>query len=145
MNRYRIDWIQGSSPLTRGKRLYGIATALVPMAHPRSRGENSCVVTFWLVATWLIPAHAGKTITISKALASLKAHPRSRGENRTRGIDSPGFQGSSPLTRGKLVHGKGGKARIGLIPAHAGKTRRGASRRCRRKAHPRSRGENSFL
>ena len=50
--------------------------------------------------------------------------------------------GSSPLTRGKrtasLQHRRIGR----LIPAHAGKTRRGTPIAPSRPAHPRSRGEN---
>ena len=50
--------------------------------------------------------------------------------------------GSSPLTRGKQGDGPFRLPERGLIPAHAGKTMRPAYRRSRRKAHPRSRGEN---
>ena len=50
--------------------------------------------------------------------------------------------GSSPLTRGKRSSPKGPRDRLRLIPAHAGKTRRGCFRRGRSGAHPRSRGEN---
>ena len=50
--------------------------------------------------------------------------------------------GSSPLTRGKLRRWAGTRARGRLIPAHAGKTPRSSQNRRRRKAHPRSRGEN---
>ena len=50
--------------------------------------------------------------------------------------------GSSPLTRGKLgcvVPTVGG---VGLIPAHAGKTRLMSAGMIQARAHPRSRGEN---
>ena len=50
--------------------------------------------------------------------------------------------GSSPLTRGKLVVGLCDLYRIGLIPAHAGKTRLSACQPNKVWAHPRSRGEN---
>ena len=52
--------------------------------------------------------------------------------------------GSSPLTRGKLVFASDGKAKAGLIPAHAGKTLNTASIAPVDWAHPRSRGENVF-
>ena len=49
----------------------------------------------------LIPAHAGKTVSLEGAQVQLMAHPRSRGEN----YDLAGLlarnEGSSPLTRGK--------------------------------------------
>ena len=70
------------------------------------------------------------------------AHPRSRGENQPGARARPHPRGSSPLTRGKH------KARVfldpeeGLIPAHAGKTRRICGTATLKWAHPRSRGEN---
>ena len=50
--------------------------------------------------------------------------------------------GSSPLTRGKPPMTQAAPGDLGLIPAHAGKTRRATKRVARSKAHPRSRGEN---
>ena len=50
--------------------------------------------------------------------------------------------GSSPLTRGKHCAGDRLISALRLIPAHAGKTRRGGRRRRRYRDHPRSRGEN---
>ena len=113
---------RGSSPLTRGKlpqaqraqrsdRLIpahaGKTAGLMPKkppleAHPRSRGENSEILSGHyrpsgsspltrgkrssLLATptanRLIPAHAGKTSRRRSRLSSTGAHPRSRGENR---------------------------------------------------------------
>ena len=111
----------GSSPLTRGKQ----RCASVPPCRPG-----------------LIPAHAGKTCEGVEACGGVGAHPRSRGENL--GDEDPGvFEvGSSPLTRGKLLsHDRFVLAR-GLIPAHAGKTTSAYDGGSRRRAHPRSRGEN---
>ena len=51
--------------------------------------------------------------------------------------------GSSPLTRGKLSSASLWTGRWRLIPAHAGKTNRLSGRFAVRRAHPRSRGENS--
>ena len=113
-------------------------------AHPRSRGENVHVVSFHLGSDGsspltrgklkplvrvkpqgrLIPAHAGKTVSICIARRRGRAHPRSRGEN-------PG-----PLSqRGDPVW---------LIPAHAGKTSIPHAHRHAVEAHPRSRGENGL-
>ena len=90
----------------------------------------------------LIPAHAGKTETGGEAYIPLAAHPRSRGENtRTTTRQSPP-SGSSPLTRGKRIFAPGLRVRVGLIPAHAGKTCRPLTLRSALGAHPRSRGEN---
>ena len=112
----------GSSPLTRGKPAIGLERI------GRAR---------------LIPAHAGKT---GQALVDPRApwaHPRSRGENVKAEQKEEDMQGSSPLTRGKLLIEYRLRTRPRLIPAHAGKTYP-ETRRCRTTwAHPRSRGENS--
>ena len=79
---------------------------------------------------------------LSSSLAAMPAHPRSRGENTIAGATMYTRSGSSPLTRGK-PHNVGARlAQVGLIPAHAGKTRRNLLARLRAPAHPRSRGEN---
>ena len=114
----------GSSPLTRGKPIEG---ALNP-----SVGR-------------LIPAHAGKTENGGKAWNKATAHPRSRGENSA-GPPSPArSRGSSPLTRGKRRLWALPSLAFRLIPAHAGKTSDQRSDSDGRQAHPRSRGENSWL
>ena len=98
---YRIDWTQGSSPLTRGKRE-------LRQLQARNRG--------------LIPAHAGKTAANASPYGCTGAHPRSRGENPCR-ADRPFLAlGSSPLTRGKQFETRQYKFGPRLIPAHAGKT-----------------------
>ena len=53
-------------------------------------------------------------------------------------------RGSSPLTRGKRLSTGGMSSRIGLIPAHAGKTPPRPRPQPNRRAHPRSRGENCW-
>ena len=111
----------GSSPLTRGKR------------GGRSRGV-------W--GRRLIPARAGKTVrTVSESLFS-PAHPRSRRENVNFRPPKIFLDGSSPLTRGKPDCGCFTSQHVGLIPAHAGKTRLGRYSAHVSEAHPRSRGEN---
>ena len=94
-------YVEGSSPLTRGKPMEGV---------------------YAVGCERLIPAHAGKTSGRLLRAVLGRAHPRSRGENaRANGPACP-RRGSSPLTRGKL----GGDKLVGvlsrLIPAHAGKT-----------------------
>ena len=73
-----------------------------------------------------------------------EAHPRSRGENVSSSVRRASSIGSSPLTRGKLDISHRLGLRMGLIPAHAGKTRIRNQRRTRHAAHPRSRGENPY-
>ena len=113
---------RGSSPLTRGKRL-------------REQAQQA--------RHGLIPAHAGKTTRGPSVPTGRPAHPRSRGENSPQKRRSPGWAGSSPLTRGKLSPEEEVARLGGLIPAHAGKTFSIASRMICRRAHPRSRGENA--
>ena len=70
------------------------------------------------------------------------AHPRSRGENDLDAGHRRSSPGSSPLTRGKPQDRRALSGGLGLIPAHAGKTRRGALSALCLPDHPRSRGEN---
>ena len=90
----------------------------------------------------LIPAHAGKTPPTRRQTESARAHPRSRRENDEKWAASDAIQGSSPLTRGKLVDGVDRDRAAGLIPAHAGKTEEALRVLKPGGAHPRSRGEN---
>ena len=132
-------------------------------AHPRSRGENTANGQTWglgvgsspltrgkpagraagQAVAGLIPAHAGKTSSQRRSPTMRRAHPRSRGENQIQVLKAHMGDGSSPLTRGKLIADRITGKTIGLIPAHAGKTSR--TPRCVRmsRAHPRSRGENA--
>ena len=112
---------QGSSPLTRGKRAN---------AH---RG---------FLTVRLIPAHAGKTVCGFSPASPAPAHPRSRGENEYVPTNGDVLEGSSPLTRGKLVVNAVITWWLRLIPAHAGKTWFVRIFAAIRRAHPRSRGEN---
>ena len=112
----------GSSPLTRGKLC----------ALPAGGGRGG-----------LIPAHAGKTPRPAARPCRVRAHPRSRGENDQVQLIRERGCGSSPLTRGKryayTMHGY----LPGLIPAHAGKTTDINRRSINKRAHPRSRRENT--
>ena len=132
-------------------------------AHPRSRGENVAAELRLRVAKGsspltrgklvkppslsaldrLIPAHAGKTTVPEIVVVTAGAHPRSRGENLSRRFAPQLILGSSPLTRGKQFTAKLKIVKIGLIPAHAGKTSRALAAGASPRAHPRSRGENT--
>ena len=134
----------GLIPAHAGKTLPGKASTRPHRAHPRSRGENrhpregphnaagsspltrGKQPTVILSVLWrgLIPAHAGKTGHALAAGRAHRAHPRSRGENEGKGHCLVRPRGSSPLTRGKPSRAIRARARDGLIPAHAGKTRR---------------------
>ena len=77
---YSMSQAQGSSPLTRGKRVSD-------SNHEAMEG--------------LIPAHAGKTDLRGGGAHERGAHPRSRGENAADPYGRDTLAGSSPLTRGK--------------------------------------------
>ena len=132
-------------------------------AHPRSRGENPMGLTTeeaekgsspltrgkllvdqcsrWFAG--LIPAHAGKTCRHPRGRAPRRAHPRSRGENAAFTALRNVSLGSSPLTRGKRLETDAQLIKLGLILAHAGKTRTRRPLASANPAHPRSRGENA--
>ena len=155
----------GLIPAHAGKTGPTSPCPLTPRAHPRSRGENALGITTCMPAPGsspltrgkptrsprrtkpggLIPAHAGKTHWGSPSGRPLRAHPRSRGENLLHDRVSTAGGGSSPLTRGKRVAGAWSPKRVGLIPAHAGKTKRSAKIAPVKWAHPRSRGENGYF
>ena len=108
---------------------------------PLTRGKHPAWI-LRVIASRLIPAHAGKTRCNPRVQPCVAAHPRSRGENSGLRLWLSARSGSSPLTRGK--RGGGRLARWGgrLIPAHAGKTILAAVNGSSLTAHPRSRGEN---
>ncbi len=81
-------------------------------------------------------------MTTATAPPPMRAHPRSRGENVCTQAYKRNHAGSSPLTRGKLRTMVSPASASGLIPAHAGKTSGRRQTIRRRRAHPRSRGEN---
>ena len=132
----------GLIPAHAGKTITWIAQLITSWAHPRSRGENSLILTgrlggcgsspltrgkrtdrnFRSVHSGLIPAHAGKTHRSPTRSVPRQAHPRSRGENVQVTGAALDPKGSSPLTRGKLECCRQVDARRRLIPAHAGKT-----------------------
>ena len=132
----------GLIPAHAGKTISGLPAVWSETAHPRSRGENARSATrsacpagsspltrgkhddqaATLHAERLIPAHAGKTAHVPRPAFRRGAHPRSRGENAPGIASANWFQGSSPLTRGKLDDGSVTVLHRRLIPAHAGKT-----------------------
>ena len=113
----------GSSPRVRGKH-----------AHRASRTDFH----------GLIPACAGKTRGPKSRTGRVPAHPRVCGENLTPSGRLVIDGGSSPRVRGKPLTLEGCVQAGRLIPACAGKTAAGSTRRPRRPAHPRVCGENAL-
>ena len=158
----RVQADPGLIPAHAGKTLIPALAGVLAGAHPRSRGENflasrACTsdpgsspltrgklqeARADLAQAGLIPAHAGKTLLTVTVTLLLSAHPRSRGENRVYDMARAVETGSSPLTRGKPATVTPMAGALGLIPAHAGKTRARSWSPKPPTAHPRSRGEN---
>ena len=109
---------------------------------PRMRGKRS---SSWinLEVNGLIPAHAGKTFPALMASFKVGAHPRACGENLLILQGKRSYQGSSPRMRGKLFVKLVHIVRLGLIPAHAGKTPILKNLPKPVRAHPRACGENT--
>ena len=114
--------MSGSSPLTRGARLYGRMRAA-----PRG----------------IIPAYAESTHARSCKACRCEDHPRLRGEHFTlRQLWASGA-GSSPLTRGALTSLPSVICSVRIIPAYAGSTEHACGTHSRTRDHPRLRGEHS--
>ena len=160
----RVRRALGLIPAHAGKTLPVSPRRSRTRAHPRSRGENMGLPIGYVSTPGsspltrgkrriaageeftdrLIPAHAGKTTTGRARSSCTQAHPRSRGENWNGGHPAVENYGSSPLTRGKHQGRRERRRRVGLIPAHAGKTTRSTGQTFPAWAHPRSRGENKM-
>ena len=152
----------GLIPAHAGKTVSGPDFDVCGGAHPRACGENRIDAAGWLSTSGssprmrgklrvtdatenrvgLIPAHAGKTAADSDCFESARAHPRACGENAHIFEGEGGRGGSSPRMRGKLPESPRDLARLGLIPAHAGKTLRQDDYETLEPAHPRACGEN---
>ena len=114
----------GSSPLSRGIRL---------------------LVFILIRQLRIIPALAGNTRPFSSSDQPRTDHPRSRGEYIAGPFGIIISEGSSPLSRGILVHGPVFHRRQRIIPALAGNTTAWLGINIKRQDHPRSRGEYSPL
>ena len=131
------------------------------MDHPRSRGEypasrrpcdlgeGSSPLSRGILATgkgWaqqggIIPALAGNTRHHGRRPNRAGDHPRSRGEYEFRGGTVHSEGGSSPLSRGILLHRFWPVPEHGIIPALAGNTSFLSEEQLDEPDHPRSRGE----
>ena len=132
---------RGSPPLARGKRT-GRGPAEWRMGITPARAGKRDGRPAQVCARRITPARAGKTSVVLCDVVRCGDHPRSRGENDHVDLDRGIADGSPPLARGK-PHAWATRVRDPRItPARAGKTAPRASRRTRKRDHPRSRGEN---
>ena len=100
------------------------ASSFTAGSSPRGRGKPR---ETWdeTPTTGLIPAWAGKTSKKTQPSSTFSAHPRVGGENMGVVAEGASAAGSSPRGRGKPRNLTRLSWTLGLIPAWAGKTRRG--------------------
>ena len=152
----------GSSPRMRGTPMgtcsYLLITGIIPAHagntttmypwnlilgdHPRACGEHFFRAIIDVEIRGIIPAHAGNTCLPVSPAASSWDHPRACGEHKLLTSLLKKRRGSSPRMRGtrrQLFHDiQFG----GIIPAHAGNTRRPVVRPTWCRDHPRACGEH---
>ena len=118
-----VDWVRGTSPRMRGKR-----------------------VKFFLCGLFHrnIPAYAGKTCLICSNMMIFPEHPRVCGENSISDAELLEQLGTSPRMRGKRRPNSRNPWRFRNIPAYAGKTLGRFSWFPQGWEHPRVCGENFF-
>ena len=90
----------------------------------------------------IIPTHAGQTFALMVLGMVPPDHPRACGANVHGDVAGLQLVGSSPRMRGKLRPALEGRARLRIIPAHAGQTAYVARHRDHRPDHPRACGAN---
>ena len=153
---------QGLIPAHAGKTAEAAYSRVKSWAHPRACGENSFFFRCLLRGVGssprmrgkpggslshaetgrLIPAHAGKTTPQRWEHSQVRAHPRACGENTACLMGRRIPWGSSPRMRGKRCRLAIRRTKVGLIPAHAGKTLTPDAPCLWSEAHPRACGEN---
>ena len=126
---------------------YGLRTLYTFMiwgSSPHMRGIQSPMGMFPAYARFT-PAHAGNTKHVQKNLPPAWVHPRLRGEYLSPVFLNLLISGSSPLTRGILLHAVEISRSCRFTPAHAGNTPPQPLFQWLHRVHPRSRGEYNEL
>ena len=93
---------------------------------PHTRGALS-MRSAYSIQSRIIPAYAGSTPDASPRRTPRSDHPRIRGEHLTKAGSARVRVGSSPHTRGALLHHQQRRDRRRIIPAYAGSTHQPAS------------------
>ena len=88
---------------------------------PRMRGSLSLSISSTSLFG-IIPAHAGLTVALSRAVSILRDNPRACGAHTNLAFLLEFSLGSSPRMRGSHLVEEGNLAQLGIIPAHAGLT-----------------------
>ena len=92
--------------------------------------------------TGIIPALAGNTTIRCSIKLRFRDHPRTRGEHIQPEMKLACIQGSSPHSRGTLLHEIVAHGQEGIIPALAGNTDSWLTTDDKKEDHPRTRGEH---
>ena len=108
---------------------------------PRMRGKQ-CKTPAEVWEQRITPAHAGKTYTIGTKGTRKQDHPRACGENAPTLTLFSSMKGSPPRMRGKPWDSVQPERRVGITPAHAGKTVTAPPFKSSSRDHPRACGEN---
>ena len=152
------------TPAHAGKSSASCGLRSLTRDHPRTRGEKPLVQghSFLLLGSpphtrgkgsktlqdrrlrRITPAHAGKRAFRRTAMNRNRDHPRTRGEKPVLNGMEGEKVGSPPHTRGKVFLNNRDSLAERITPAHAGKSRRGHTRRRENRDHPRTRGEKTF-
>ena len=103
------------------------------------RGSLARVVAS-VIASGIIPAHAGLTTSATSFLCPIRDHPRACGAHHSTFSLCFNDMGSSPRMRGSRQLRAGGLVCDGIIPAHAGLTVSSNTNSNRRRDHPRACG-----
>ena len=119
-----LRWYQRDHPRACGENFATMSSRTEERGSPpRMRGKHVSRSSFSLIAR-IPPAHAGKTHCDAWKQADCRDHPRACGENSKKLGNQFEKEGSSPRMRGKQATLKRVYYDDGIIPAHAGKTRR---------------------
>ena len=129
-------------PRIRGEHQVGVdLLEILPGSSPHTRGALDRIRRH-LHDIGIIPAYAGSTRLACAHEQLRRDHPRIRGEHHRGASICTSASGSSPHTRGAQFPGGGGEGDLGIIPAYAGSTCRGATAGGSTRDHPRIRGEH---
>ena len=143
--RVRLDVSDlGDHPRTRGEKTNAARRTARPTGsppHTRGKGQSG---NNPLDDRGITPAHAGKSPFSASPRTPLRDHPRTRGEKQSSQTGEASNGGSPPHTRGKVELYVYSRDMTRITPAHAGKRHFALRRCCRRRDHPRTRGEKSF-
>mgnify|MGYP006924788438 CR=1 FL=1 len=102
-----------------------------------------CIVCCAALVGRITPAHAGKRTASQCQRARPRDHPRACGEKCVVGVCIVLPKGSPPRMRGKVLAALMPENRVGITPAHAGKSGQFIRLRILHRDHPRACGEKN--